>query len=501
MFAGATLRIQRLEEDEDMQKITSNPANSVTRNLKSLLSRRYSPNLKLLDLSNLGSDRELLNMGMFNTASRESKFFPVLMKICDMVFTTSKEKAEAINSVSLAGNALTSIASVTSLAQTFPAILNLDLSNNQLRNLQALDGWRWKFRKLEHLILSGNPLGSENPGYKDEIVKWYPALRMLDNVQVRSSEEIRDVARTELPIPVLGASFRDEATIAETFLKVFFPTYDSDRAALVHGYYDAGSAFSLSINVSAPRAPETINEKSPSWDQYIKRSRNLVKVTHLPAMMSRVCSGIDKIQECWNTLPSTLHPDLLTEPQKWCIECNSVPGLPDLSGQSLGGVCGLIIMVHGEFLEVDVSTGQTSNRRSFDRTFILGPGNGVGGVRVVCDTLVLRAYGGSDAWKPTAAEAVSNHSASALSGQAAAGVPIVAIPDGFGVAAPGKTDEQVQKEMTALELSRRTGMTLEYSGLCLQESGWNLEGAMIAFTKVKVRFIHSSASGLSCLFF
>lgn len=480
-FAGATLEID-IYAGEVLEQFAANvPENSVTTSLKSVLSRRYSPELKLLDLSNLGRDPELVNMGMFNTASRESKFFPALMKICDTIFTTPKEKEEAIISVSLAGNALTSIASVTSLAQTFPSLLNIDLSDNQLRSLQALEGWRWKFRKLDHLVLSGNPLETEDPSYQDTLLKWYPALRTLNKIQVRSSEEMRDAPKVEVSVPVLGASFRDEANIGETFIRHFFSAYDSDRPALVRGYYDAKSTFSLSVNVSAPRAPEVINEKSPSWDRYIKRSRNLLKVTHLPAMMSRIHTGAEDIQQCWITLPNTRHPDLSTESQKWCIECNSIPGLPDPSGQSLGGVGGLIIMVHGEFSEVEGFSGQMANKRSFDRTFLLGPGNGVGGVRVVCDTLVLRAYGGSDAWKPSIEEGPA-----VAAGQAARF--LVAVPEGFGVTAPGKPDEQLQKEMAAIELSRRTGMTLEYSGLCLQESGWALEGAMIAFTKAKVRF-------------
>lgn len=484
-FAGAPLQIQPHAGDSDEQMVTDVPDNSVTASLKSVLSRRYSPDLKLLDLSNLGHDPELLNMGMFNTASRESKFFPALMKICDTIFPTPKEKEEAIHSVSLAGNTLTSIASVTSLAPTFPALLNIDLSNNQIKSLQGLEGWRWKFRKLDHLVLSGNPLESEDLSYKDTLLKWYPLLRTLNNIQVRSSDQIKEPSKIQPSIPVLGASFRDEANIGETFIKHFFPVYDSDRTALAQGYYDAKSTFSLSVNVSAPRALEVANGKSPSWDQYIKRSRNLLKVTHLPAKMSRIYTGAEEIKKCWLTLPSTRHPDLLTEPQKWCIECNSLPGLPDPSGQSLGGVGGLIIMVHGEFSEVEGFGGETGTKRSFDRTFLLGPGNGVGGVRVVCDTLILRAYGGSEAWKPTTLEASSS---SVVAGQVGGGFPVTA-PQGFGVTAPGKSDEQVQKELAAIELSRRTGMTLEYSGWCLQESGWALEGAMLAFEQAKVRFM------------
>ena len=480
VFAGATLSVRPFNRDSNEQDKLDSSINDVSEILKSLLSRRYSPNLKLLDLSRLGSDAELVNIGMFTTSARESKFFPALMKICDSIFATAQEKKDAVVSVSLAGNGLTTVASVTALAQTFPNILNLDLSNNQLKNLGALDGWRWKFRHLDHLILAGNPLETEEPTYKESILKWYPTLRTLDTVHVRSIDEVKAATKKNtLPIPVLSASFNDEANIAETFIKQFFAAYDSDRAALLGGYYDTQSTFSLNVNISAPRAPEAVDHKSPNWDSYIKKSRNLVKVTHPPARMSRMYTGVESIQQCWLALPSTRHPDLLLEPQKWCIECSSIPGLPDPSGQSVGGVGGLIIAVHGEFSEVDVSTGQASNKRSFDRTFVLGPGSGIGGVRVTCDLLVLRAWGGFQAWVPDAESPLATPLKQPLEHP-------IAVPAGFGAAVLGKTDEQIQKETAVVELSKRTGMTLEYSGMCLEQSGWALDGAMLAFEQVKV---------------
>lgn len=483
-FAGAPLDIELYKEDRTQTLNSTDSTNDVSAMLKAMLSRRYNPELKLLDLSHLGNESELINIGMFSTSSRESKFFPALMKICDSIFTTAEQKSEAVVSVSLASNSLTTITSVTALAQTFPDVKNLDLSNNLLRNLSALEGWRWKFRHLDHLILSGNPLEAEEQSFKEDILKWYPTLRTLDTVQVRSSDEVKATAeKVTLLIPVLGPSFRDEASIGETFVKQFFTLYDSDRAALVKGYYDAQSTFSLSINVSAPRASALADQKVPNWDSYIKRSRNLTKVTHLPARVSRMHTGTDSIQQCWLTLPSTLHPNMLAEPEKWCIECNSLPGLPDLSGQVTGGVGGLIITIHGQFSEVDVSTGQTTNNRSFDRTFVLGPGNGAGGVRVVCDTLVLRAWGGSDAWKP---QGIAPLNVTSLSQPTT--YP-VSLPEGFGVPGLGKTEEQVQKEIVAVELSKRTGMTLEYSGMCLEQSGWEIDGAVAAFEQAKVTFL------------
>ncbi len=427
---------------------------------------------------------------MFSTPTVESKLFPALMTICDSIFQTPQEKAEGVHGVVLAGNALKTIASVTTLAHTFPTLKNLDLSNNQLKNLGALEGWRWKFRHLDQLILSGNPLETESPSYKDDLLKWYPTLRTLNGITVRSPEEIK-AAKNPL-IPVLGPNFHDEGGIGEAFVKHFFPGYDSDRNALVNLFYDAQSTFSLSVNVSAPRAVE---QRPLGWENYIKRSRNLVKVTHLPAKLQRLYTGTDMIRQCWESIPSTRHPDL-TESQKWCIECNSVPGLPDATGYSLGGVGGLIITVHGEFSELDVSTGQLSNKRSFDRTLVLGPGAVIGTVRVICDSLMLRAWGGSEAWKPTT---VVNPTPSTILPAAVATqqqqiIPNI-IPPVVGFPAPGKTDEELQKELLQIEVSKRTGMKLEISLLCLNESGWTLDGALDAFEKAKVR---SAAFYLCC---
>ena len=400
------------------------------------------------------------------------------MKICDSIFTTTHAKEEAIVSVSLASNALTTIASVTTLSQTFPALKNLDLSNNKLMNLAALEGWRLKFRQLEQLILSGNPIETEVPTYKDVIMKWYPSLTTLNTVQIRTLETAQAAVNGKLPIPILGPSFRDEAAISETFVKQFFPAYDGNRTALVNGYYDTQSTFSVSINLSAPHAAETEHQKLPSWEAYLRRSRNLTKITHAPSRMSRLYTGTESIRDGFATLPVTRHPDIIAEPQKWCVECHTIPGLPDPTGQSSSGVGGLTIMVHGEFIEVDVSSGQSTAIRSFDRTFVLGPGGGVGGIRVACDTLVLRPYGGHDAWRPETEDSAAN-----LTTQVQHRINV---PAGFALSGPGKTKEQVQKEALAVELSKRTGMTLEYSGLCLQQCEWNLEGAAVSFEQAKV---------------
>lgn len=475
-FAGAPLKVEVKIEAPPPSETVSSEATQLKEKMTAMLTRRYNPELRLLDLSALGLDPEFANTGMFDTAARQSKFFPALMKVCDSVFTSLEQKREAVVSVTLANNNLPNLSSVTTLPQTFPELKNLDLSNNDLKNLAAIEAWRWRFRFLDHLVLAGNPIETAEPAYKDELLKWYPKLRTLNSIQVRTDEEIAAAApKSRLPIAVHPPSFRDEAAIGETFVKNFFAGYDTDRTALASAFYDTESTFSLSINVSALRAPETAETRPQPWDFYIKKSRNLTKITTLPGRMDRLFKGTEKIRDIWLTLPSTRHPDFATESEKWCIECHTLPGLPDPSGQSAGGVGGMIVIVHGEFGEVDVSTNNNTGRRSFDRTFVLGPGGGVGGVRVVSDMLVVRAYGGYEAWKPN------------MQPQAP---PILQYqpPEGFGVALPGKSEEQVQKELLAIELTKATRMTLEYSGMCLEQSAWNLEEAGKAFEQVKVHW-------------
>ena len=448
---------------------TSEPADAITP-LKDFLFRRYNPEMKFLDLSALSKDTELVNIGMFKSSSRESKFFPALMKVCDNHFTDAKSKEEAIVSVSLADNALVSTSPVTALAQTFPALKNLDLSNNQIKSLAALEGWRWKFRKLNHLVTFGNPIESEVPSYQQDILRWYPLLTMINNNQVRTQEAVESALKGKLPIPILTASFRDEARIGENFVRAFFAAYDTDRSSLIDNFYDANSTFSLSVNSKAPRALESGGQQLPGWDSYLKRSRNLKMITQLPAKMNRLHAGAENIRDAFTTLPPTVHPNLDTDSRKWCIECHTIPGLPDLTGQSASGVGGIMVMVHGEFTEVDGYSRQGTIRRSFDRTFVLGAG-GPTGIRVCNDILTLRQYGGYEAWQPDDG--------------ALQRIPVAA-PPGFAMPVVGKPAEQLLMERMMLELSQRTGLTPRVSRDCLELVNWSLEAAINKFYEAKV---------------
>lgn len=458
--------------------------------LKNVLSRRYNVETKVLDLSALGTDPDLHASQIFDSTSTATKFFPALMKVLETQFASNKALNDAIHSVSLAGNKLENLAVVSTLAPTLPNLKHLDLSNNDFKTLSALDQWRRKFRNLDLLVLTSNPIEQNEPDYLSKIINWYPKLRHLNGIQVRSDEDIaKRVHISDLPFPIRPACFQDDNRIAETFLTNFFTGYDNDRNALAQYYYDANSNFSFAVNTHAPRDPSAPAMQAQEWDAYIKGSRNLKKLSHPPARQSRSHRGAQAIAASWATLPTTKHPDLASEARKWIVECQVLPGVPDATGTNNGGVDGFLITVHGEFNEIDVSTNNVTKTRSFDRVFTLGPGAGPSGIRVVNDMLTVRAYGGIQAFEPDA-DVPQVHMAAAVPAtqQEQQPVPNIAAAttqeqQPLPGMPPGLTQEIA--EQMVLELSNQTGMVVGYAKLCLDQTQWDFPAALQAFATVR----------------
>lgn len=420
-------------------------------------------------------------MGMFDGTTTPSKIFPALMAICDGLFKTRKAKIEAVESVTLADNGLVTIKDVFQLAATFPDLKNLDLSRNAIASLESIERWKHKFRGLVNVLLAGNPIEEQLPVVKDDLLQWFPNLQVINGVQLRSAEDIaaakEAMKNLPLPIPIGPPDFRDVSQVGEGFVRQFLPLYDSDRQSLLTTFYDSESRLSISVNMTAPR--DKVNGGPiPSWGPYTKHSRNLTKITHLPSRMTRQHKGVQDIQKLWTELPATRHPDLATEFHKYTIECNPIPGLVDPTGASPAGVDGLMLTIHGEFEEPNPTPEKPMEKamRSFSRTFIIGPGVSQP-IRIISDMLVLRP------WSPLAQPAAEQPSAQPQ--QVAGG--------------NGPTEQQIQEAM-ALQLMEKTGMTLQYAALCLQETGWDLEKAFMAFTANRVRCASYSCFSLILTF-
>lgn len=464
-FAGANLSIKELNnrttspsQSTDTQE-NSDGTERLKQAFREFLHRRYIPEGKILDLSNLAADPELQSVGLFTGNAKKTKFIPALMKVLVSELEANNLKKEDIfESISLADNELPDLALVTTVAPTLPHIRNLDLSNNNFASVGALEAWRRKFRSLENLIITGTPL---DQSALSELIRWFPKLRFLNGKQVRSDADL--AKPTSYGPPVKGPHFVDENGIAEGFLTDFFLGYDLNRTQLLNMYYDNDSEFSLNINTSAHRDPNSKNStQRQEWDLYIPQSRNLKHLKGMNQRMSRKKQGKDAIGSLWNSLPKTVHPSFADNPSKWCIECQPITGVRDATGQYPDGVNGFSIDVHGEYTDINNNASEPEKLRSFDRKFILGPSapDAPRQARVVSDILTVRAYGGSHAWQATEAA----QQAAVISGPPAS-----------------------EEEMKVQELGKMTNMTVESCMECLITSGWDLSKAMALFDTTKTQ--------------
>lgn len=461
-FAGGKMEITQHDDDEEggVGQASKNPVTSEVRNtLQTVLGSRYSAEHKLLNLESLATDAELVNLGAFNTRELAMKTFTGLMVVCDGIFKTAKDKQNAIESISLANNSIVDVKEVESVATTFPHLKNLDMRKNSVASFTALASWRGKFRYLEAILLDENPIVAAEPTYQTTLLNWFPRLQNINGIQVRTKEEVERLAALpmEKAIPQNGFDFRDINNIAENFLVEFFAAYDQDRQALAARLYDDTSRFSIAVDTGS-----VIDASSPAplpWSTYLRASRNLAKVTVPNSRVQRLYTGAAVITELWRTLPATVHPSIKDETSKYIMDCHPTPGLVDPNGQVPAGVDGLVLTIHGQFQEHDAQASITG-LRSFSRMFLLGPGlPGKGPLRVISDMLSLRAF-------------------SALP-------DVFAKPNGQtqGIAPP----PQDPREIMISELCAQTGMTRQYSVMCLEGVNGDYNKALIAFNEQKAQ--------------
>lgn len=456
-----------LESDEVPGQAAENPLTVGLRNsLKAVLGLRYSAETKFLNLEALGSDNDLVNIGVFETQERAKKVLAGLMNICNGIFKTAKEKQDAIVSISLANNNIADGKEIEPVATTFPHLKNLDLRGNNFPSLEALDSWRNKFRNLEAILLDGNPIVAAVPHYQETLLSWFPRLQQINGLTVRTKEEVDRIASEALAkaIPQNGIDFRDLNRTAENFLIEFFAGYDQNRDAILAKWYDEQSRFSMAVDTSG--ILDLDSQPPLPWTAYIKSSRNLAKITVPGTRVSRMHTGAAVIAEQWRSFPATKHPSIKDETAKYIVDCHPTPGLVDPTGQTPAGVDGLMVSVHGQFEEHDVQHS-VSGLRSFSRVFLLGPGQpGKGPVRVVSDMLSLRAF---------------------------SRLPDVFTKSNGPANVPGATPmPQDPREAMIAELSAQTGMTAEYAVMCLEGVNGDYSRALLAFAEQRVSSIHTN---------
>ncbi|KAL8951963.1 MAG: hypothetical protein Q9222_002086 [Ikaeria aurantiellina] len=487
-FHNVILSVQRADGRNQNFQVSRGLPPQHAEILEAVLSSRYDAGNKILELEKLEDDPQLREIGTWDpasTISRSTDVFTQLMRLCQSedMFASRDIKAERVESVSLANNNLTNMSPVFELTKAFPDIRNLDLSNNRIMDVQSLIPFLSRFKRLNWLILSPNPIESNDPDYQLKIVKRFPMLGTLNSTKISTDDAAAITSLGhDLPFATIKDNFQDQAGIAESAIRDLILGTDSDRSALVRKLYDDESTFSLSYNPSAPRSNTA---KPAGWEPHLKQSRNLKKVFQLEPRIRRLAKGITEIENAFKLLPPTRHPDLVNESLQYSFDCTPVPGVPDPQNQNnASGVGGFKVDVRGSFDEFDALTGVKTATRSFDRVFILGPGVGGNPLRIISDILMLRAEGGHEAFISTGAEPVATNVPSV---SASLNVPSLApanVPS-VTVAAPAVNVQPAEEEDPRVamvsEVSKATGLQLKWAETLLNDSGWDFQTALQNF--------------------
>ena len=490
-FAGNKLKLEMVDADK-----VSNTSSTIEF-FRAFLAKRYDPNTRMLDLSSLYADPELIQKGMFANVSIQSRLFPAMLKVA----SKEQQLMAVVESVNLADNKLRDITNISSLAQTFPNLKNLCLANNQIARHNALEGWKNKFKNLRELLMTNNPITTNSSTYVSDMLKIFPKLVILDNNIVRDNQRLEAIF--SLPVKLQQFFFENDqlATSSTGFVTNFLTLWDSNRSQLLN-LYTPQSQFSLSVDSSVPPSTVTDSDQTPSFGFYIPQSRNVCKVSSEKSLEQRLAMGQERIATLFKQCPSTKH-HLMDDPNGYSMEAVSYPQ-----------VNGFIITLHGYFEETakpelvassggsntsghsgssrhrrygnSLHTGSPSSanklgKKSFDRTWVIVPMNN--SLVVASDMLTVRAYT-SNAWTPN----LQGQQQQQQQQQQTPNPPLV----GAQQQVPQVTQTlQLPPELQArlnpgqLELLQKlhveTKLNAEYTYMLAEQSGWNYENAIKSF--------------------
>lgn len=460
--------------------------------MKLVMAKRYIASNKALDLSSFVKDPDFVG-GLYCPLSRP----PILAAIMQII----NENIPDIVALNLNSNKIQTLDGTT--CSEFKKLKNLQilhLEDNNFKSVSSFNGL--KDLGVTEIKLNKNPVCknfSDRTHFVSEVRKRFPKLLKLDDVELPPVISF-EVDKEETKLPLSQASFicnQEGLSVMKAFLTQYFQIYDSDNRLQLEQAYHANSFFSQSSYYPPNQSYDL--PASKKLNSYIQESRNLFRVTEYPKRKSRLFMGKDNIIQYLSKLPKTQH-DL----SSFVVDLNFfTPALINFT------VCGV-------FREPTSSSIETTwPIRYFCRTFLIVPINQ--GFCIVNDLLSITNvhdsqianYFRKETESPTvlqspppaltaqsivspitpgvASPVMPGVSSPVMPGVVSPVMPDVSSPVMPGVASPVMLpvmDDLVRQRMVET-LAAQSGMNLNWSRKCLDETQWNFERALWAFGELQ----------------
>lgn len=205
------------------------------------------------------------------------------MAVNKLIELSSKKYSGQIDQINFASNAIHNVKIFDSLKQ-FSGLTKLYFNDNNITDI----GYFPKLPSITTVSFEGNPVCNTSQ-YKEHIHSKFPNLTSLDGQDAQVFKFKEAIEKITLTARAVGSHYSDDRAFTEKFLGDFLTDYDNNRGKLVYDLYCESSYFTLAIN--SPDLLETYKRFSSNTLKGIEKS----------------ISGVDKIRECFESLPKTVH--------------------------------------------------------------------------------------------------------------------------------------------------------------------------------------------------
>ncbi|KAJ8940254.1 hypothetical protein NQ314_010776 [Rhamnusium bicolor] len=417
--------------------------NSTTKQkMKEVMAKRYNSITKALDLTKFHADPDL--QGFFCALFKPIVFITVIEIIAENI-----PELEALN---LFDNKIMMLSVFKKSLKKLPNLKILHMGNNKLRDISQLDSLQGL--PIIDLVLDGNPLCDkfkEQTSYISEVRKRFPKCIKLDGIDLPPPICFDITEEHHLPDPQQTFLCNSEGgSIVRQFLEQYFLIYDTNnRQPLLQAYHE-NAIFSMTMAY-----PYGCKDKAAAWlHWYHTDNRNLKRVLDTERRVKLLKQGQLAVVSYLQEMPLTKHDihsftvDLtLFTPQMLCLT------------------------VSGMFRELK-SGNKSPPIRYFFRTLVIVPAGS--GFCIANEELHI-----TNAFPDQAKEAFKTPVA--VEPTPVAPVATVSSPGGPAVSPIVPVPDDATKQEMVRQMSAQSGMNLEWSLKCLEETQWDFQRASLVF--------------------
>ncbi|KAF5288344.1 hypothetical protein FQR65_LT12079 [Abscondita terminalis] len=415
--------------------------------LKTTMAKRYNATNKALDLTKFHADSDLQDVFC-------ALFKPIILLTVIDIISEYIPELEALN---LNENRIQMLNHLRKLDKKLPHLKVLHLGNNKIREITSLDPLMGL--PIVDLVLDGNPLCSkfrEQTAYVSEVRKRFPKVIKLDGIDLPPPIGF-DIAE-EVHLPATLQTYlcnADGQEIVRQFLEQYFEIFDSNsRQPLLQAYHE-NAMFSMTSSYAFGQ-----NSKNSSWlNWYNTDNRNLLRVHDHDRRFKLLRQGQLAVVSFLSEMPESKH-----DIHSFTVDLNLFT--PQL----------LLLTVTGIFKELR-SGHKSTPIRHFCRTLVIVPAGS--GFCIANEQLHV-----TNATEQQTKRSFKTPIITVT--RPTPEVNVVGSPPTVPISAsvPPIIDDGTKQQMIQT-MSQQSGMNLEWSQKCLEETSWDFNRAAFIFTELQ----------------